>query len=129
MMFIITNDYHIIWTFCLVWLIIWILSKYPEFKVEYTNISIYLKYLKGAPRSMINCNECPLMVVVGAFMVGQTWYLSFFLHEYNSWYSWPISGLMVGSLNHFTPKFCFGALFGPNKVLETHLALLLDQLL
>ena len=31
--------------------------------------------------------------------------------------------LVVGSCNHFTSKFCFfGALVGPNKVLETHLA-------
>ena len=31
--------------------------------------------------------------------------------------------LVVRSCNHFTSKFCFfGALVGPNKVLETHLA-------
>ena len=35
---------------------------------------------------------------------------------------------MVGSHNRFTPKFRFGALFGPNKELETHPAPFLDQL-
>ena len=36
--------------------------------------------------------------------------------------------LVVGSHNRFTPKFRFGALFGPNKELETHPAPFLDQL-
>ena len=35
--------------------------------------------------------------------------------------------MVVGSLKHFTPKFHFGALFGPNKVLEMHIAPFLDQ--
>ena len=39
-----------------------------------------------------------------------------------------VVGAVVGSLNHLTRKFCFGAFFGRNKVLEMHLALFLDQL-
>ena len=38
-----------------------------------------------------------------------------------------VVGAEVGSLNHFTQKNCFGAFFGPNEVLEMHLALYLDQ--
>ena len=30
--------------------------------------------------------------------------------------------------NNLTPKICLGALFGPNEVLETHVAPFLDQL-
>ena len=34
--------------------------------------------------------------------------------------------LVVGFLELFTQNFVLGALFGPNEVLETHLALFLD---